>query len=381
MTTAMTTAPLGTPVPARLPPGHWRRTWLLLLLIPVLAAAVGYSPFRFAVNGASDVPSDPMMTSHRVVALGKVEPVDGELQLALDTAGRLRQVFVDEGEWVKKDQLLAELVNDELVARQAGARHEVAHALANLTMLHNGSRKEEIDEVRAEAGEQKALLDHQLLLLKRRETLISTRAVTEEDVQEARSRVLATGKRREAVAAKLARLVAGTRAEEIEMAQATLELQKAHVEELRAALDRTRLLAPTDGRIIRLLHRQGEGVAGEAEPILVFADTRYLQVRAEVDESQVSQVCVGAVVQVKTRDKDCRECVGRVQRIADGMGRKQILTDDPREKVDTRVLEVIIALENPDGLRPSQRVDVVITVPEPPSTSSHRRRGYPAPLP
>jgi hypothetical protein len=69
-------------------------------------------------------------------------------------------------------------------------------------------------------------------------------------------------------------------------------------------------------------------------------------------------------VKVKPREQTQRAYTGTVLRLMDRFGRKQTATDDPREKVDLQVLEVIIALPESAGLFLQQRVDVTITLTE-----------------
>jgi HlyD family secretion protein len=51
---------------------------------------------------------------------------------------------------------------------------------------------------------------------------------------------------------------------------------------------------------------------------------------------------------------------GRVVEIGRRMGRKNIRTDDPVERIDTKILEVVIELDRRDGLLPGLRVVSVI---------------------
>ncbi|MBI3484495.1 MAG: secretion protein HlyD, partial [Acidobacteria bacterium] len=53
---------------------------------------------------------------------------------------------------------------------------------------------------------------------------------------------------------------------------------------------------------------------------------------------------------------------GRVVRVGELLGRKNILTDRPTERVDTKVLETLIELEDGRKLRPGLRVDAFIVL-------------------
>jgi hypothetical protein len=49
-----------------------------------------------------------------------------------------------------------------------------------------------------------------------------------------------------------------------------------------------------------------------------------------------------------------------VTEVGQSLGKKQIRTEHVEERADAKVLEVLVALDKPDGLRPRLRVDVFI---------------------
>jgi hypothetical protein len=70
---------------------------------------------------------------------------------------------------------------------------------------------------------------------------------------------------------------------------------------------------------------------------------------------------------------------GTIAHILDLMGRKQNHTEDPFEKVDSRILEFIVPLEDAGQLRINQRVDVVIAAATDDQGPPALRGGGPAP--
>jgi HlyD family secretion protein len=67
--------------------------------------------------------------------------------------------------------------------------------------------------------------------------------------------------------------------------------------QLKLAEDReqaTRLLAPSDGTVLKLLKREGEGVhPSDPEAVLLFGDLSRLHVRADIDERFVQLLRAG----------------------------------------------------------------------------------------
>ena len=69
-----------------------------------------------------------------------------------------------------------------------------------------------------------------------------------------------------------------------------------------------------------------------------------------MDASEITRVALGQEVVASAAAFPGRELRGHVITIERVMGRKNIRTDRPREKVDTKVLEVVVELEPTDDL-------------------------------
>lgn len=336
-------------------------------LVGFVALLMGFFNGNHAAVGSTDnAAGRPTKNSYhalekRIVVPGKVEPIEGQLNLAFDTPGVLRLLNVEEGDWVEKGKLLAELVNDEIQARLEAARHDADRARARRLMLDNGSRKEDIDEAKADLNRTTEWVGYFEKLVASRENLQKQRAIAVEELLEFRQRFAEAQKQRDAAAARLSRLLAGARIEERAMARAEAAGAEARVKELAAALERTRLRAPRSGKALRVLRREGESVMGvEASPVVLLADIHRLQIRAEVDERQVDFVKVGGPVRFNVFGQSNKVFDAKIVRTNSLMGRKSIASDDPREKFDTRVFEIIVNVPDPKAVLINQRVDVTI---------------------
>jgi HlyD family secretion protein len=80
-----------------------------------------------------------------------------------------------------------------------------------------------------------------------------------------------------------------------------------------------------------------------------------LRVRVDVDETDVSKVRLGQRAYVTADAYGKQKFWGRVVRVGQQLGPKNVRTDEPTEKVDTKILEILVeldgGLELPDGLR------------------------------
>jgi len=106
-----------------------------------------------------------------------------------------------------------------------------------------------------------------------------------------------------------------------------------------------------------------ESVAPESTDsarVFTVADMRRLRVRVDVDEHDVARVAAGQPAWVTADAYGGRRFEGTVVRVGSLLGRKNIRTDEPAEKVDTRVLETLIELSANARLPVGLRVDAFI---------------------
>ncbi len=96
------------------------------------------------------------------------------------------------------------------------------------------------------------------------------------------------------------------------------------------------------------------------DPVLTIGDQGVLNVRVEVDETEVSKVQVGQKVYVTADAYGQQRFWGHVIRVGQELGRKNIRTDEPTEHVDTKILETLVELDRGARLPVGLRVDAFI---------------------
>jgi multidrug efflux pump subunit AcrA (membrane-fusion protein) len=79
-------------------------------------------------------------------------------------------------------------------------------------------------------------------------------------------------------------------------------------------------------------------------------------VRVDVDERDIARVKLGAPGYVTLSAFPGRRFSGKVVEIGARMGRKNVRTDDPVERLDVKILEVVLRIDGPEGLVPGIRV-------------------------
>jgi multidrug resistance efflux pump len=91
-----------------------------------------------------------------------------------------------------------------------------------------------------------------------------------------------------------------------------------------------------------------------------MGDTRVLRVRMDVEERDIGKIRKGLRASITADAFPDQVFAGRVVEIGRRMGRKNIRTDDPVERIDTKILEVVIELDQREGLLTGLRVVSVI---------------------
>jgi HlyD family secretion protein len=150
--------------------------------------------------------------------------------------------------------------------------------------------------------------------------------------------------------------------------EAGLTAARADLAAAEAALERTRVRAPSSGTVLQLSARQGELAAASPEQALVIlADLSQLTVRAEVQERDASKVHVGQEVVLKTDAYPDREFTGRVVKVANAMRPPKLAQRGPRRPTDLDALEVEIDVEPGTPMMPGMRVDAYFRITTPKS--------------
>jgi HlyD family secretion protein len=85
-------------------------------------------------------------------------------------------------------------------------------------------------------------------------------------------------------------------------------------------------------------------------PVLAMADLGKLEIRAEVDEADVAAVALGQAAYATADAFGARRFPVKISRMTRELGRKTARDDDPRARVDTRVLEVIAQFDGAPGV-------------------------------
>ncbi|WP_421930853.1 efflux RND transporter periplasmic adaptor subunit [Phenylobacterium sp.] len=254
-------------------------------------------------------------------ARGVVESGAGLIKVGAAREGLVTQVDVEEGDPVAAGQVLA-ILDD----RQS--------------QLHFAIDQAELAGQNARVGTAEAKLSGARRDLERVRRLIRLEAATTQEVDQAiTAEHVAAGEAEEAVqAARVA--MARARLSQAEIASHTIR-------------------APAAGLVLRRMAVAG-GSATAASTLFVIAPDGGRVVRAELDESLSDRVQPGMAAMVSREFDEGAPQRAHVLRVSESFS-GALLNDDPAAQSDSRVLNVILALDGRPAFRLGQRVLVRFT--------------------
>ena len=342
--------------------------------LPVVAAMIlGFALFSVAKSNApkpaAAPPSTPPAAAYpsSVGAVGLIESSSENIGISLPVPGMVTNIYVKAGERVAKGQKLFSIDDRDLRAELASRQSALALAQSKVDRLLRSPRPEEIPPMEAKVREAEQLFQDADVQLKLIESVRDKRAIRDEDLLRRRIAVKIAQARLEQSRSELALLKAGAWQPDIDIARAEAAEAQRQVERVQADIDRTVVTAPIAGEILQLKVRLGEyAQAGQlAQPLILMGSTDHLNVRADVDEQDASRVKAGAEAVASVRGLSARRYPLHFVRFEPYVIPKKNLTGDSTERVDTRVLQVIFALDKGAPLFAGQQMDVYIHAEEP----------------
>lgn len=252
-------------------------------------------------------------------AKGRVDVEGGVIRLAARRDGVIAKVLVEEGARVKAGQVLATL-DDELAQR-------------NLALTQSEVRETEQDRKKVEVELMAAQRE-----ARRLEPLAQNETVPRQELDRARD------------ARALAEVA-------VQASQARINTARARQQVAAREVDERKVIAPLDGQIIQRQARPGSGVSTlSVTPLFLFAPDVPRIVRAELEEQDLASVAPQQRVEVILEADPTKKWAATVLRVGRVVGQRTA-SEDPSEKQDNRVVEVVITL-NTDALLIGQRVIV-----------------------
>jgi HlyD family secretion protein len=283
-----------------------KRTWIGLLLVIVLV--VGFMLFQSAAKTKKveqeKAAATKVESPYAAIANGKVDVEGGIIQIAARRGGIVREVLVQEGDTVVAGQILARQEDDEPRLEVQSAQAAVAQAESQLAQIRVDIRTAQRERDRLQR-------------------LVATNFVAAQRIDQAD--------------------------DQIAVARARLGSQTAAVQTARAQLDQARynqeltiIRAPTNGRIVRRYANPGAGASTlNVSNMFDLEPDAPRIVRAEVVESDLPNLRDGQAVEITPEGDTSKVYIGAVMRRAAVFGARKLASDDPSQRTDERVVEVV----------------------------------------
>jgi HlyD family secretion protein len=277
-----------------------------LLVIPLVLALLAVAAFGYWQSHKSRLPEGLSMAN------GRLEST--EVQIASKTPGRLAQVRVNEGDRVRKGQLLARLDTRTLEAQRGQAQAEVLRAQLNLTA--------------AEANVQLRISEHRLAAqeLKRTTELFQRRYASRQLLDQQQSRLETSDAAVNAAQAQVGAL------------HAAIGAAQAQVAQLASEIDDCSLLAPIDGIIQLRLAEPGE-VLGAGGRVLLMIDDSDQYMNLYLPAAQAGALTIGDEARVLLDALPEQALPAKITFVAakSQFTPKEVETRDERQKLVFRV--------------------------------------------
>jgi HlyD family secretion protein len=284
-----------------------RFVWIVLVIVALAGGGGLFMQSQAKTKKAEEAKAAAQVkpSPFAAIANGKADVEGGIIQVAARRAGVIREVLAQEGDDVVKGQVLARLEDDEprLASERAGA--EVRQARAALALL----------DVQLSSSQRE---------LRRMESLSASNFVAAQKLDQTRDAV------REAQA-------------RIAAQQAIVATAEARFNEARYDQELSIIRAPADGRIVRRYANPGAGASTlNVSNMFDLEPHSGRIVRAEIAEGALPYVAVGQKVSMSPESDPTKTYSGKVMRRAAVFGARKLQSDDPNERADDRVVEVVV---------------------------------------
>ena len=275
--------------------------WTIFILLVIVVGLVALKK-----GGAFGKDEGINVTAEKVVrrtiietvnASGKVYP-EIEVKVSPDISGEITELTVDEGDSVRKGQVLARIYADIYTTQRDQAAAMVSQQQASVS---NSS---------AQLQALKATLDQSKRTYDRQKQLLDEKVISRAEFEQAESAYLSAQANYNAA-------IQGIRGSQAGVTSARANLLKANKD-----LSRTAVIAPMNGVISSLSVKKGERVVGNSmmagTEMMRFADMSVIEVIVDVGENDIPKVHLGDSAIVEIDAYNNRKFKGNVTKIASG---------------------------------------------------------------
>lgn len=263
---------------------------IALLVVGKLIAGKGDEGVKVSTEKATK-----RMIIETVNATGKVYP-EVEVKISPDISGQITELNVQEGDSVKKGQVLARIYADIYATQR-----DQAAAAVNQQQAMTANSQSQLDAL-------KATMDQAERTYNRQKQLLDDKVISKAEFEQAESAYLS------------AKANYNAAIQSIKGNQASILSAQANLARANKDLSRTTLTAPMNGVISSLSVKNGERVAGNSfalgTEMMRVADMTVMEARVDVGENDIVKVNIGDSADVEVDAYNNRKFKGIVTQIA-----------------------------------------------------------------
>lgn len=276
-----------------------KRTWIIISLVAVIILLVALK--KGGVIGKNEAVKVAVEKVERrtitetVNASGKVYP-EIEVKVSPDISGEIVELNVQEGDSVRRGQVLAKIYADIYTTQRDQASAVVSQ------------EKARVDNARAQLPGLKAARDFAQRTFDRQKQLLDEKVISRAEFEQAQN------------ALQTAEANYNAALETVRGGQAGVASAQANLQRANKDLSRTSVLAPMDGIVSLLNVKKGERVVGNSmmagTEMMRIADMNKIEVRVDVGENDIPKVSLGDSALVEVDAYSNRKFKGIVTQIA-----------------------------------------------------------------
>ncbi len=281
------------------------------------------------------------------------------VSLAFRVSGRIESIGFDEGQRVRKGDVIARLDNALYLQALNQIDSQIKMQQATVEKLERGYRPEEIDKAASKLRQSEINRNRLKKEYERIEKLYSTSSVTPQQYDDAKAAYEAAEAEQSYAKSSYDMLRNGYDKEDILAAKASLEALQAQKELAKINLADTSLVSPTDGTVITRIYEAGSIVSPSQSVVEIAMDGEYW-VRSYMSERYLGVIKTGLKALVHTDNgKTYEGTVSFISPIAE-FTPKTVQTEELRTDLVYRFR--IVLKEFDDSVR--QGMPVTVTFPD-----------------
>ncbi|MFX1824518.1 HlyD family secretion protein [Acinetobacter sp. AS5] len=246
-----------------------KKKYLLLALIPVLLAVIAFGLWK----------------SYQPAPLELQGRVEAEtVQVATKVPSRIEEIYVEEGQQVKKGDVLVRLNSPEIQAKKQQAAAALQSALALQSTAERGSQEENIASLYANWQSLKAQQNLTKVSYERGANLFKEGVISRQRRDELYAASQSAAQMTEAAYQQYARAKRGSTSQQKSSADAQVDIAQAALDEANALEAETQLVAPVNGTVSKTYGKVSELVATAVPVVSLIEDQMWVSLNIREDQ-------------------------------------------------------------------------------------------------